>query len=483
MNPILRYALEMVACSGVFALLYHTLIADQYSFRTCRRYLIATVTLSLLIPLIELPLLPPEKPIPATPQHEQVQRLEFKTITVDYEQVQPTDRQIARRNGRNAMIACIYAALAVVIGILTRQGVRELRELKFRAKISRHEGYDIAVSDQIKAPYSFMGTIYLSPDTPDEERELIIAHERSHIAHRHSVEKLYMGAIRTVVWFNPFIWLADRWLAEVQEFEADRDVLDAGYDLTLYRSLIFRQIFGYAPDVQNGFYSLTRRRFEMMTAQRKSDGGLWRWAIVIVATLAMTAACGLTRRTEKQATLHASQNIANEAVIPSSNVVSVGTTAGRSGIYYLPRNPRRKYRLEGSDIYVSTPLGFERKISSRDYKHISHPIYYIDGRQVSAIEFSNRPAFLTESMNIYTGDRAEVLYGKEARRGVWAVTTKPDSHCPALLLEGRWVSLRQNLDVVERAVKVITLSPEEARAKYGEGYPNGVIEAWEIIEN
>ena len=105
MNPILRYALEMVACSGVFALLYHTLIADRHSFRTCRRYLIATVTLSLLIPLIELPLLPPEKPIATTAQQEQVQRLEFKTITVDYEQVQPTDRQIARRNGRNALIA------------------------------------------------------------------------------------------------------------------------------------------------------------------------------------------------------------------------------------------------------------------------------------------------------------------------------------------------------------------------------------------
>ncbi|MBQ5609762.1 MAG: M48 family metalloprotease [Rikenellaceae bacterium] len=480
MNPILRYALEIVACSGVFALLYRTLIADRYSFRTCRRYLLATVTLALLIPLIELPLLPPAKSHETTP--EQVQRLEFKTITVDYDDVQPSERDITRRNGRNALIACTYAALAAIIGLLTRQGVIDLRDLKFRSKVTHHEGYDIATSEQIKAPYSFMGTIYLAPDTPDEEREVIIAHERSHIAHRHSLEKLYMGAIRTIVWFNPFIWLADRWLAEVQEFEADRDVLDAGYDMTLYRSLIFRQIFGYAPDVQNGFYSLTRRRFEMMTTPRREQGEWWRMALVVVATLAMTAACGLSRREVSGRIIHPSQNIANEAIVPSSNVVSVGIAAGRDGIYYLSRNPRRTYRLEGNEIYVSTLLGFERKVSSRSYRHLNRPLYYIDGERVSAEQFRNRPTFLTESMNVYTGDEAVSLFGEEARRGVWAVTLRPDSRCPALLLDGRWVSLRQNLDAVDRAVRVVSLTADEARAKYGEGYPYGVIEAWDIVE-
>ena len=480
MNPILRYALEMVTCSGVFALLYRTLIADRYSFRTCRRYLLATVTLALLIPLIELPLLPPARSHETTP--EQVQRLEFKTITVDYDDVQPSERDITRRNSRNALIACTYAALAAIIGLLTRQGMIDLRDLKFRSKVTHHDGYDIATSEQIKAPYSFMGTIYLAPDTPDEEREVIIAHERSHIAHRHSLEKLYMGAIRTIVWFNPFIWLADRWLAEVQEFEADRDVLDAGYDMTLYRSLIFRQIFGYAPDVQNGFYSLTRRRFEMMTTPRREQGEWWRMALVVVATLAMTATCGLSRREVSGRIIHPTQNIANEAIVPSSNVVSVGTAAGRDGIYYLPRNPRRTYRLEGNEIYVSTLLGFERKVSSRNYRHLVRPLYYIDGKRVSAEQFRNRPTFLTESMNVYTGEEAVALFGEEARRGVWAVTLRPDSRCPALLLDGRWMSLRQNLDAVDRAVRVASLTADEARAKYGEGYPYGVIEAWDIIE-
>ncbi len=480
MNPILRYALEMVACSGAFALLYRTLIAEHFSFRTCRVYLLVSVTLALLIPLIDLPILPPEPSTTAT--SGQVERLEFKTITVDYEAVQPSDREITRRNGGNALIACIYTALAAIIGLLTRQGVSDLRDMKFSSKVTHHEGYDIATSELVKAPYSFLGTIYLAPDTPDEEREIIIAHERSHIRHRHSLEKLYLGAVRTVVWFNPFIWLADRWLAEVQEFEADRDVLDAGYDMTLYRSLIFRQIFGYAPDVQNGFYSLTRRRFEMMTSPRQKRGEWWRMAGVAVATVAMVAACGLSRREVGGTIIHPMQNIANAAVIPTSNVVSVGSVADRSGIYYLPRNPRRTYRLEGNEIYVSTLLGFERKISPRSYRHLDRPLYYINGQRVSGEQFRNRPTFLTESMNVYTGEEAVARFGEEARCGVWAVTLRPDSRCPALLLDGRWVSLRQNLDAVERAVRVVSLSANEARAKYGEGYPYGVIEAWDIVE-
>ena len=86
-------------------------------------------------------------------------------------------------------------------------------------------------------------------------------------------------------------------------------------------------------------------------------------------------------------------------------------------------------------------------------------------------------------MNVYTGEEAVARFGEEARQGVWAVTLKPDSRCPALLLDGRWVSLRQNLDAVDRAVRVRSLTAEEARAKYGEGYPYGVIEAWDVLED
>ena len=56
----------------------------------------------------------------------------------------------------------------------------------------------------------------------------MVCHEASHVRHRHSAERIALELVRSLFWFNPFVWIAGRWLSEVQEWEADRDVLDAG---------------------------------------------------------------------------------------------------------------------------------------------------------------------------------------------------------------------------------------------------------------
>ena len=65
----------------------------------------------------------------------------------------------------------------------------------------------------------------------------------SHIAHRHSVERLAMESMKALLWWNPFVWIAARRLTEAEEFEADSDVLKEGYDKELYMHVIFRQLF------------------------------------------------------------------------------------------------------------------------------------------------------------------------------------------------------------------------------------------------
>lgn len=37
-----------------------------------------------------------------------------------------------------------------------------------------------------------------------------------------------MESLKALLWWNPFAWLAARALTEVEEFEADRDVLPRG---------------------------------------------------------------------------------------------------------------------------------------------------------------------------------------------------------------------------------------------------------------
>ena len=51
---------------------------------------------------------------------------------------------------------------------------------------------------------------------------IVLCHEAGHVRHRHSAERIAVELVRSLFWFNPFVWIAGRWLQEVHEWEADR---------------------------------------------------------------------------------------------------------------------------------------------------------------------------------------------------------------------------------------------------------------------
>ncbi len=140
---------------------------------------------------------------------------------------------------------------ALIAGVMAWQVIR-IRQLRRGAEISRTGDYTLVRTRQEIASFSFLRTIYVWDKTPAGELAAILAHESSHIAHRHSIERILMELMKALLWWNPFAWIAARRLTEAEEFEADNDVLSSGYDRAEYMQTIFRQLFGYSPEIANG---------------------------------------------------------------------------------------------------------------------------------------------------------------------------------------------------------------------------------------
>lgn len=139
----------------------------------------------------------------------------------------------------------------------------------------------------------------------------ILTHEASHVRHRHSYERLFMSVLRSIFWFNPFFWMAEKDLEEVQEWEADKDVLDEGWNLKTYRKTIFKQLFGYNPDITCGLnHSLTKQRFIMMTQSHRGKGAWLRLAATFPAIAAAFIAFGCGTK-EAKASNEVSTNLTN----------------------------------------------------------------------------------------------------------------------------------------------------------------------------
>ena len=114
---------------------------------------------------------------------------------------------------------------------------------------------------------------------------MVVAHERAHILLGHSAEGLLMEAFCRLLWFNPFVWMARRELRNVQEFEADRQVLDAGTEILPYQTLLLEETMKECPALADGFNrSFVRRRFiEMKSPGRRRSSSSLRFAVVATA--------------------------------------------------------------------------------------------------------------------------------------------------------------------------------------------------------
>ena len=257
---MIKYLFEFICCSAVLYVLYKLLIEGRVTHLSARLYIISASLLSLLIPVLELPI------YPAEPIYYTLPIVWSDGVTPDINGYIETTSTIDWYFVFGCVVATIYGVIVMLNFV--RFGVRlcQVSKLRKRAKLSFYEAYTLAVSHEIKEPFSFWRTIYVNDKFESSALEMVVAHEYSHIQHHHTVERLFMEVLRCVCWFNPFIWLLANAIIEVQEWEADKDVIDKGYDVVEYRLLVFQQLYGYYPEVTCGLKSQTsKKRFLMMT--------------------------------------------------------------------------------------------------------------------------------------------------------------------------------------------------------------------------
>lgn len=306
MKTPLLYLLEALFCSGLLLALYRLLLVRRIPFAAARRYLVASVLLSAVIPALEIPVYPARTVVYPLPLIRGGEPAEFGEIPEAGEfgasvaaGTEAPGREAAvdwprvARTGVRVLYGAVTALL--VAGSVAR--VVSICRLRRRARRTLCGDYVLAEHAEVRSPFSFLRTVFLGEGYEGRRREIVIRHEASHVRHRHTVERLAVEAVLCLFWFNPFVWMARRWLAEVHEWEADRDVLDAGCDLTEYRTILFCQLFGYNPDIVSGLnHSLTKNRFAMMTQSFSRRRALLRLAAVLPVLAGLVMLCGFTTR-------------------------------------------------------------------------------------------------------------------------------------------------------------------------------------------
>lgn len=306
MNTV-GYIIEVLISSGLFLALYRWLLAGKVRYRICRAYIVGTMLLAAVIPLLDVPMYSPP-PVPAAVERALVLVPEAMPESGIVPGEGAADEIPAAPAATEAIVLKILAAVYILISAssiaLIVFNTIKIRRLRREARLTRIKDWTLAESEKIQTPFSFLRTVYMGFNYSSSERRMILSHEASHVRHRHSYERLSLSVLRSILWFNPFLWIAEKDLREVQEWEADRDVLKEGNDLTLYRTAIFKQLFGYNPEISSGLnHSLTKKRFIMMTKTRPGRYATLRLAaaLPLITATFLAFGCGIREQTQQTA--------------------------------------------------------------------------------------------------------------------------------------------------------------------------------------
>lgn len=316
----MRYLILASMGTILFFAAYWLLMRRETRFAMVRYYLVGTLLLSFLLPLVHLSLNNPlsyynniaqqnqfssPKQDATMPSQKTVEVTTTPNHTTGTQiQVQSTIQQSSDKAAANSHTAYVYAFWIIYgMGCFVSLLLLVIRLLRLRKYLhglpfKMENGCRVSLLEEGTSAFSFGNHIVVGTNGfSDKEVEQLVGHEQVHVRQHHSLDCLLCEVAKAVLWFNPFIWLYERELKRVHEYLADNVMLNSEQG-TDYAQLFYHQVSGKVySQLTNSFdYGIIGKRIGMMAQHRSRHG--WLLPLVALPLIAVILLVGCTPESE-----------------------------------------------------------------------------------------------------------------------------------------------------------------------------------------
>ncbi len=243
-NLIFNYLLESSLCLVLFIVTYRILMANSTNFSWMRFYLLVSMVLSLILPLIVIPIEWSSKLIPTVSFPNTFLMLNEQAATTV---VNNNPNLIQANSGISILKAVLFIAfITYVIGIIYKSYlfVRNLIKIngfiKKSAKIKEENYWVVCLKSEIPA-FSFFNYIFINntyKNLSSDELHVIKKHEMVHVNQYHTLDVLFVELVGILFWFNPIVNYLKKCLKEIHEYIVDERIAGHGEDKKAYAQLL-----------------------------------------------------------------------------------------------------------------------------------------------------------------------------------------------------------------------------------------------------
>ena len=190
------YLLKVIICSGILYGYYLLALRNRIFHYWNRYYLLATILLSLLLPLISIQIVQEVKQTP----NEAVRILEIVTTGDAY--VQELNKGTALHITTEQYLALAYFLVSLFLLFVMIRTLIRIRKMIRQYNIQSIEDFFFVNTTEKGTPFSFFRYIFWHEDIQPESAagQHILKHEIAHVREKHTLDKLFLNLVLIVYW-------------------------------------------------------------------------------------------------------------------------------------------------------------------------------------------------------------------------------------------------------------------------------------------
>ena len=265
----LYYLLEANLYLLLFYGFYRLLLAKTTFYSGNRYYLIASIILSFLIPLVQVSYLKPN-----IINADNYNNVNFENLSSSI--------------GIEFVIKVFYLIICSFFTLKLIVSLSKIASLWKNGKKHKSTSYTIVELSEKPSAFSFFNLLFIHPSLINNDT--IIRHELIHIKEKHSLDLLLLEFVNVISWFNPVNYLIKKDLKLLHEFIADQATTDEKNNKHQYAMfLIESSLYNFSIPFTNQFFNqrILKQRINMLNKEKTAKWVRLNFVLAIPLILGM----------------------------------------------------------------------------------------------------------------------------------------------------------------------------------------------------
>ncbi|HNU87969.1 MAG TPA: M56 family metallopeptidase [Ferruginibacter sp.] len=477
MLPFFWYMLKVMISSGILLGYYWLFLRNKIFHQYNRFYLLAALSLSLLLPLLKIDFWQQD-----TQSGQVIRVLQAVSAGDEYMSNIVVTAQSSNWSMQD-IYSIIYWSVSIIFFIIMLRTLFLIWTLLKRHPVQLIDEVSFVNTNNSSTPFSFLKFIFWNSniDIDTNTGRQIFRHEVAHIQEKHTYDKLLINTILVFGWCNPFFWLYRKELNMIHEFIADKKAV-SNSDTADFAAMILQAAYPHHQFqlTNNFFYSPIRRRLFMLTKNKNPRVNYFARIMALPLAILIFAAFSLKARSNDagmDGDIHTTFSLA-----PGLTVKPGTSTVALIDSLFETVGPVRNTTDTLPDRSLNSTISNSQK-----------PVCILDGCEVDSTVLNKLNPNDISTIDVVKDEAAVTRYGAKAKNGVILIKTKKyketvekeeavDPEKALIVYNGTIIGKEgKRLDGQFSQLMAMTLSEKrlkkpEAIAKYGADGIHGAIE-------